>query len=322
MLNFGHDANRTPNPFDANTTQGNQNTCAVRSQELILRDYGIQIPQAELRDYAQEQGWYDDGTPFEDIGKLLNTCGVDTHVSYDNNVYDLINELQQGHRVIVAVDANELWAEPGSLKWHFYQMFQDPNHALIVAGVKVDIEDPSKSTVILTDPGRGDAYIEYSMDHFAKSWQDANCYMCATNEPAPYQYNEETQMMELSNFATDYTIAEFPFHNEFSSIYDLAELNTEDYHPFYFDGHLYHISENLSHEDFLSMWEDSDLDGMNDSFGVDDMDDSWCQFGTCDECSGSVAAADGMLGEYIDPIQEPLELDLGSHADMDLGYGE
>ena len=32
-------------------------------------------------------------------------------------------------------------------------------------------------------------------------------------------YNPETQTMEMSNFATDYTIQEFPFHNDFSNIW-------------------------------------------------------------------------------------------------------
>lgn len=277
MLTFGQDSNRTEDTHDSLIDQGHQNTCAVRSQEIIMRDYGIQIPQNELRNYAQEHGWYDDGTPINAIGNLLNTCGISTHVDYENNVYDLINELQQGHRVIVAVDADELWAKQGSKEWDFYNKLDNPNHALIVAGIKVDTEKPENSTVILTDPGKGDAYIEYNMGHFAQAWQDSNFYMMSTDEPAPYQYNETTHQMEFSNFATDYTVAEFPFHNEFSDIYDMTAINAVDYDPYYSNGYLYNVVEGVSHEDFLEHWLDDDPNALDGLLHVDDMDNSWNQ---------------------------------------------
>lgn len=312
MLNFGHDSNHAINPYDSNIDQGQQNTCAVRSQELILRDYGIQIPQAELRDYAEEQGWYDDGTPFGAVGNLLTTCGIDNHISDGNNVYDLINELQQGHRIIVGVDAYELWAEKGSLKWHFYQMLDNPNHALIVAGVNVDINDPSKSTVILTDPGKGEVYVEYSMDQFAKAWKDSNFFMCTTEEAAPYQYNAETHQMELSNFATEYSMAEFPFHNEFSDIYELSYLNSDNYNPYYSEGHLHQLNDELSYEQFIEHFSDSNFDEMHSLFHVE-QDDSWSQFrlgeGETDYLGNNSNE------DYVDPIQTPLELDLGNSYD-------
>ena len=221
MTIYGHDVNHNEDCFDNAVYQGTQPTCAIRCQQIILRDYGIQIPQDELADYAQAQGWFDgDGTRMGDIGNLLETCGVGVHTSTDNGIEGLMEELNAGHRVVVGVDSNELWAEPGSEAWRFFNSIDNPDHAIIVAGMKIDPDNSANNTVILTDPGRGDAFIEYPMEHFNQAWADAHFFMMATDEPAPYQYNVERGCIEPSNFATDYTVAEFPFHNDFSCISD------------------------------------------------------------------------------------------------------
>ena len=270
MLEFSRGANRNVDTLDLNIFQGTTPSCAVRCQQIIMRDYGIQIPQDELMDYAVEKGWYNpkDGTMTKDIGNLLETCKIGTHASFDNTVYDLVKELESGHRVIVSVDASELWAEPGSDEWKFFQQMKDPNHAVIVAGARIDPIHP--------DPGRGDVFIEYKMEHFVHAWQDSDFYMMATDVPAPYQYNELTEEMEFSNFATEYTVAEFPFHNEFSDIY---QLDSDWYEPYYNEGHLFNVAERLSHEEFIEHWEDSDFDSLNDLFGLDEMPDTYLQLG-------------------------------------------
>lgn len=278
MLEFSRGSNRNLDTWDQNIFQGSTPSCAVRCQQIIMRDYGIQIPQDELVDYAIEKGWYDpeDGTMTKNIGNLLETCGIGTHTSFDNSVYDLVKELESGHRVIVSVDADELWAEPGSDEWKFFQQMKSPNHAIVVAGARIDPLHPENSTVIITDPGRGDVFIEYKMEHFVHAWQDSDFYMMATDVSAPYQYNEQTREMEFSNFATEYTVAEFPFHNEFSDIY---QLDFYGYEPYYNEGHLFNVAEGLSHEEFIEHLEDADFNYLNDLFELDEMPDTYLQLG-------------------------------------------
>lgn len=108
---------------------------------------------------------------------------------------------------------------------------ESPDHALIVAGIKVDGDNPENNTVVLTDPGKGDSYIEYPLNHFVGAWGDSHFFMMATDEAAPYQYNEETQCMEYSHFSTSFEIQDFPFHNDFSSIYEFDD--SYGYEPFY-----------------------------------------------------------------------------------------
>lgn len=269
MLTFGPRVTETE--FDYNIFQGHDPICAIRCQEIVLRDYGIQIPKDELTQFAAEKGWYHGhGTKEGDVGNLLEVCNVGTHTKHCDSVYDLINELKEGHRVIVAVDSHELWAEPDSLEYKFYRHMTNADHALIVTSIEVDPANPENASVVLTDPGSG-SIIRYDMERFAHSWKDSNCFMMATDEPAPYQYNAETRCMEVSNFATDYTLQEFPFHNEFTDIWEVDDLG---YVPYYGEGHLVNITDDLLYEDFMNSYTTDSFDSLDDSFNMMNIDDS------------------------------------------------
>lgn len=270
MLTYGPSTPETH--FDYNIFQGVEPTCAIRSQEIILRDFGIQISQEDLKQFAAHKGWYDEGTPEDAIGNLLETCKVSTHTAHCDSVYDIINELKDGHRVIVTLDSHEIWAEPGSFEYEFYKNIVNPDHALIVSSINIDPDNPENSKVVLTDPGSG-SILEYDIDRFAHAWSDSNCYMMATDEAAPYQYNPTTQTMEMSNFATDFTIQEFPYHNEFSNIWQIDQIG---YVPYYDEGHLDYLTDNLSYDDFTTHYEEDDLDFLDNLFGMNDI--NWDNF--------------------------------------------
>lgn len=270
MLTFGPRVSTAG--FDQNIFQGKDPICAIRCQEMIMRDYGIQIPKDELTQFAADKGWYDGrGTKEGDVGNLLEVCNIGTHTQHCDSVYDLINELKDGHRVIVAVDSHELWAEPSSEEYDFYRNLTHADHALIVTSVNVDIFNPSKSTVVLTDPGNG-SILEYNLERFAHSWKDSNCFMMATDTPAPYQYNAETKSMEVSNFATDFALKEFPFHNEFT---DIWHVDAVGYVPYYGAGHLNNVLEDLSYEDFQNAYLGDRFSSLDDSFNMYGIEDAF-----------------------------------------------
>lgn len=269
MLTFGPRVTQTE--FDYNIFQGHDPICAIRCQEMIMRDYGIQIPKDELTQFATDKGWYHGhGTKEKDVGNLLEVCNIGTHTQHCDSVYDLINELKEGHRVIVAVDSHELWAEPGSKEYEFYRNLTHADHALIVTSVNIDPMHPENSTVVLTDPGNG-SILEYDIERFAHSWKDSNCFMMATDEPAPYQYNAETKCMEVSNFATDFSLKEFPFHNEFSDIWQVDEIG---YVPYYGEGHLVNITDDLSYDEFINSFTADSFSNLDESFNMADVGDT------------------------------------------------
>lgn len=219
--------------------QPDDHSCALRSQQIVLRDFGIDIPFEKLEELALSNGVYSDqGTYTYDIGKVLQIAGVDMHQVQGSTFLDLTNELAQGHRVIVSVDANELWyTDPVSkLKNWFNDVIgnQGGNHALIVAGVEVNPQNPNDVKVVLTDPGAGHLRVEYPLDQFMDAWKDSKCFMAATDYPAPYQYDPETGMEVPSNFMVQQFVNDFISSNSYQLNPDLINIPA-DYQPAYVD---------------------------------------------------------------------------------------
>lgn len=251
-MTWGERGNGEDPWFDPLICQGNEGVCAIRSQQIILRDYGVDIPLETLKEFAISQGWYDPsgegGTPMICTGYILEACGIHVEQRLDGTVYDLINELAQGHRVIVGVDANELWADrEGSLFKKTHEYFKDifngeeANHALIVAGVEVNPNDPDDVKVILTDPGTGDLRLEYSLDDFMDAWQDSDCFMVSTTTPAPLQYDAVNKRMIPSNFAFEQYIDANSLPLIPDEIYPMPSVAD----AYYADGHL----NTIGHDD-------------------------------------------------------------------------
>lgn len=164
--------------------QSYADTCAIRSQELILRDFGIDVSQEELINISTNKGWYVEGggTQPSDVGNLLDLYGVETNRIENGNIFSLTSELAQGHRVIIGVDSGELW-NPGWFEEMTDLFGGAPDHALIVAGL--DTTDPEHMTVQLMDPGTGHIAKAYPLEQFMDAWADSNCMMVSTVEPAP-----------------------------------------------------------------------------------------------------------------------------------------
>lgn len=169
-------------------------TCAIKSQQLILQDFGIDVSETECVQYCYDHGWYvpGGGTMPENVGKLLVDVGIPCTQRADANIFDLMNEIQQGHKVIVGVDANELWKDGpinAIMEWlRDVFMGEQANHALIVAGL--DYSDPDHPYVILTDPGNGEAGKPYPLDQFMDAWSDSQHFIVSTDIPTPKVTNE------------------------------------------------------------------------------------------------------------------------------------
>ena len=247
--------------IDPYILQGDDISCALRAQEVILRDYGIIIPKDELTEFAIEKGWFSTdpetaGTEPEHIGNLLDACGVATTRRYNASIDDLITELNAGHRVIVGVDCHELWVknEP-NLFSRFVAQIENrvddiinkisgkdeedlANHALIVSGINVNPNNPSDVKVNIIDTGTGQTSAEYSLKEFYNAWKDGHFYMVSTNEPAPFQYNPETHSMEPSNVETNFIPSMIELPGGLSNRFKLDEgyySQYADFQPTYRD---------------------------------------------------------------------------------------
>jgi hypothetical protein len=104
------------NQFNPEIKQNYFDTCAIKSQQLILEDFGIDITEDQLVQEAIVKGVYHPGggTMPQDVGKLLLEHGVPIEVTNHANLIDLTHALAQGHKVIIGVDSGELWGSRSS----------------------------------------------------------------------------------------------------------------------------------------------------------------------------------------------------------------
>ncbi|GEM_PF-5930081 len=154
-------------------------TCAVVSQQMVLKDFGIDVSETQLAVEATQNGWLStDGTQPADVGKLLELHGIPCHQGFGMD--GIVRELAQGHKVIVGVDSSELWDSGGGPDW----MGPNPDHAVVLQGLRQH-EDGSW-TVVVNDPGHPDGEgKEYPLDHFTKAADDSQFFYVATDVPPP-----------------------------------------------------------------------------------------------------------------------------------------
>lgn len=172
---------------DLNIKQDLPTSCAIRCQQIILRDYGIDVSEKELRDIATQNGWYEEtvGMYMRNNGKLLGCFGIDYHHSQYNDIISIQNELSRGHRVMVNLNKAKLFGEKEKEGHH------EACHAVVVT--QISSED---GWVLVMDPAMGDARQRHSLQTFKESWEDSNCYMLATKEKATYCYDANSQTMQ------------------------------------------------------------------------------------------------------------------------------
>lgn len=172
--------------------------CTVAVQTCILKWYGIDVSEMLLTQFAMEQGWLtENGGSFEDLGKVLGCFGIQTHVRFDATIDDILNELRQGHAVIVPLDAGELWADDlFSRLWEYMEdILGIPDHVVWVTGI--DMSDPDDPQVIINDTGDPDgAGQRYSLSEFRDAWKDAEFDYIATSQPPPH-YEDYSSLEDL-----------------------------------------------------------------------------------------------------------------------------
>lgn len=254
--------------------QNYNDTCAIKSQQLILEKFGINLSEEQLRDEAILHGWYtpDGGTPMEDVGKLLELHGVNCHQYVNGNIFNLVNELAQGHSVIMGVDSGELW------HYGFLEKLEDKllggggaDHALIVSGINT--LDPNDIKVIITDPGTGDFCKEYSFSQFIDAANDSKFFMVTTDSSVPNVFDgfgyDISHLPYIGNMPYHDFYDNYAFLHNVDEI-NLASLKNEIGAEPLFDDIFNDILSEDSGNDYLGLTEDFDIDNELDDI-IDDI---------------------------------------------------
>ena len=173
---------------DNNVKQQAEYGCAIKCQQLILRDYGFDIEEKELCEIAKRNGWYHEyeGIFMQNNGKLLGCFGIGYHHLQHNTVEDIVRELQQGHRVMVNVNADKLHEGPEVPFRH-----NEASHAVLITMVS-----KSDGCLFFTDPMTGNIDEPCPIEWFQNAWKDSVYYMLATEFPARFYYDPTTQSMK------------------------------------------------------------------------------------------------------------------------------
>lgn len=168
----------SPNSYNEDVLQSYDDTCAIKSQQIVLQSHGIDVSEDELREEAMHNGWYfpGEGTPMADIGNLLVNYGIEAHKYVGATTHDLAEELLQGHQVIVGVDSGELWNK--GIDETFEDIICGPqaDHALLISGFAINSITGSEN-ILLTDPGTGEMFANYPVEQFEDAWDDSGNYM-------------------------------------------------------------------------------------------------------------------------------------------------
>ena len=156
-----------------------QMDCAIKAQQMVLRNYGIEATTEELTDLAKKNGWFEEGkgSAFDFVGELLNHYGVEAVQMRNAGVYHIMHELSQGHKIIVGVDADDNEAQA--------------QHVMLVAGI--DTTDPDNLKVVVKDPSDPNRDETYTANEFMGRWKHTGCFMVATKQAAPLAANPEMQ---------------------------------------------------------------------------------------------------------------------------------
>jgi len=163
--------------------QGEKNSCAVACQEfvaeqLLERDFSEQ----KMIEFATKKGWYDPevGTTAGDVGKLLESMGLDVERAFHLTLHDLAQELDSGSKLICGVN-NMILVKPELADIPGYLA----NHAVEVIGIE---KSPSDTWVILNDPGiEGGRGVHIRAATFLKAWKTGNNYVVIARKGGRYR---------------------------------------------------------------------------------------------------------------------------------------
>ncbi len=158
--------------------QGNTGRCALYAQKFVIEELtGREIDIEELADLAEENGWFTEegGTPTLNMNKVLDYYGVDNDMTFNNDMDDIVRCLGSGGKVIVSIDADEIWyGETDDM----FDPTDNANHAVEVIGI--DNSDPDHPMVILNDSGHeGGCGEMVPLDTFVDAWEDSGFQLIA-----------------------------------------------------------------------------------------------------------------------------------------------
>jgi len=162
--------------------QEGNNSCAVAAQTCVLESiYNRHFDEGELANIASEHGWYtpEGGTRISDVGKLLEYYNVPVERHSDFTFTEIYDAVQKGEKVIVGLNANEIWTPQHDTDGKPLQL-PPGGHAVWVTGF--DMNEEGKVSVVLNDTGTQTGQeSKVAVEDFRNAWSDYSNFAVITH---------------------------------------------------------------------------------------------------------------------------------------------
>ena len=147
--------------------------CAIMCEEFILHVFGIHKTLDELRILALTKKWLKEGgVEVMDLGAIPEYYGLVVNKRAPADMDVILDAMQRGYQVMVAVDGGELVGNPVEELAEDVLAGGVPDHCVVI--LSVDADD---GTITLYDPAIGVIPLTVTTDHFLDAWKDSNNYM-------------------------------------------------------------------------------------------------------------------------------------------------
>lgn len=152
-------------PMMEMAAESGDNICSILCEAYILHRRDVPFEQTELLDIARKNHWLSpQGSPLHSIGQLLAHYGQMVVRKYDATTDDISAALSLDNDVIVAVDADKMYAGRRDDE-------DAPNHAVVVT----EIDDEAQTVKIFDPQEKEPQSIPLTM--FIAAWKESRNYM-------------------------------------------------------------------------------------------------------------------------------------------------
>lgn len=152
-------------PMMEMAAESGDNICGVLCEAYILHRRGVPFEQTELLGIARKNHWLSpQGSPLHSIGQLLAHYGQMVVRKYDATTDDISAALSLDNDVIVAVDADKMYAGRRDEE-------DAPNHAVVVTEIDDEVQ-----AVKIFDPQEKELQ-SIPLPMFVAAWKESRNYM-------------------------------------------------------------------------------------------------------------------------------------------------
>ena len=153
--------------------QGPENACAVVAQGSIIESLtGHPFDQAAAVAYLESHGLYDPehGTRLDQVGALFDLNGI-AHTDGPADLSTLADALAHGDKVLVGLDAHEIWNPEHDASGYPIDQVQSAGHAVWVTDIGQDAH--GQWQVVVNDSGQPEgAGVCVGLADFLNAWHD------------------------------------------------------------------------------------------------------------------------------------------------------